>query len=64
VFGNKYLKQGLPLSLERQCGLDIQVPAIPIQRRHYRDTRLLRDPSALLVALAIQEVYIGLVLDT
>jgi hypothetical protein len=37
MFGNKDPEWGLPLSLERQRGLDIQVPAIPVQRRHYRD---------------------------
>jgi hypothetical protein len=63
MFGNKDPERGLPLSLEKQRSLDVQVPAIPVQRRYYRDTRFLLDPSALLVARAVQEVYIGLVLD-
>jgi hypothetical protein len=62
VFGDEDPKQDLPLPLERQYAFDVQILSILIQRRHYGNYRLLRGPSAFLVACAVHELHIGLVL--
>ena len=48
VLWNEDPKKTLPLGLERQDRLGIQIPAIPVERRHHRDTRLPWDPLALI----------------
>jgi hypothetical protein len=50
------------LPLKRQCSLDIEVLAILIQWRDYRDARLPGNPPVLLIAPAVQKVYPRLLL--
>ena len=53
VVRDKDPEEALPLSLERQGRLNVQVPAISVQRRHHRDARLPQDPLTLPVAPAV-----------
>lgn len=62
MFRNEYSEPGLLLLLERQRRFDIHIPAAPVQCRHYPDTRLPRDPTALAITGPVQEIYVGLVL--
>ena len=49
------------LLLARQYRLDIQIPPVSVQWRRYCDIGLPRDPSALSVACAIQQLDVVLV---
>src|SRR5687767_1625410 len=55
VLGNEDVERGVPLLLERECCLYVQVPSVPVERRHHCDTRLPRNASPLLIAVAVQE---------
>ncbi|RSL78131.1 hypothetical protein CDV31_017282 [Fusarium ambrosium] len=56
------MKRGMPLLLECNCGFYVQDPSVPVERRHRHDTRLPRNASPLVVAVAIQELDIRLIL--
>ncbi|KAF6525667.1 hypothetical protein HZS61_011462 [Fusarium oxysporum f. sp. conglutinans] len=54
----------LVLPLEGQSGFHVEVPAVSIERRDDGDARFPRYPPAFLIAPAIEEVDIRLVLDS
>ncbi|KJZ68860.1 hypothetical protein HIM_11751 [Hirsutella minnesotensis 3608] len=62
VLGDEDAHRRPPLDPERQARLHVEVPPVPVERRHHRDARLPRDPPTLPVAPRVEEVQIRAVL--